>query len=290
MKEILKAPKHVYTGIDSQITSLQESMKSAKEASYKATKHLKAEYESNLEAQVQNNTRVKKQNKKLRSEIEDLQTNNAALRKKADHTLNVNTILSKDVEAMKGNLSYAMEFASMTLDNATASMDMNSTDLSVLVELAESDKVTDHVKRVAGIESKMMAALQMGDRSRPKRGVDTVDAKEVLSSLLKSISDLSEQQNASETALTEEYEMQFGRLVQEYEVLEKEQVELNATKAHEEEIGARLQTAVKRLTATREQLTTRDEALRKFSKRLGNREMPVHSHGHDHNSSNSTNL
>jgi hypothetical protein len=191
-------------------------------------------------------------------EIDELRKSNALLRKKADKLAQASNKVKSDIQAMQGNITTAAEFIEKTLTASVAMLD-NSTELTVLAELAEQDdmqaKVLNHKNRLQTI-----GMLQNSEEVQPQ---------DLLQSLLSSFGDLTKEQDVSEHSLKDAFEKEFQAGSDRQKVLIEEQGNLNFTKQSETELKEKLLVAVKHLETAHSQLLQRSQSLQLFMKRFG---------------------
>jgi hypothetical protein len=150
---------------------------------------------------------------------------NALRRKKADKPAQASNKVKSDIQAMQGNSTTAAEFIEKTLTASVAMLD-NSTELTVLAELAEQEdmqaKVLNHKNRLQTI-----GRLNKSEEVQPQ---------DLLQSLRSSFGDGTKEQDVSEHSRKDAFEQESQAGSDRQKVLIEEQAKLNFTKQTETEL------------------------------------------------------
>jgi hypothetical protein len=169
---------------------------------------------------------------------------------------------------MKSNLSYAQEFTSNAIEDA--STDLNSNDLDVLSEFTARDIEIVHRQRVLDIGNQKAVLLQLGAHVEPQP-----KPQELLASLLASLDDLSKEQASTLNQLNLTFQQQYADGAERYKAIMLNQTQLNRTFELEAARNEQLQLAYKHLVQANNKLFERAQSLLSFSRILGSRPMSV---------------
>jgi hypothetical protein len=258
-------PSGSFSAMKSTVAALSKRLADEQKQSVSALRKLKDEYELKLQISQKNNSRVENDNLQIASRVEEVETSNNVLRRRASKFVKANELLKIQLEALSYNLSLAQEFVQ---EGLTASK-TNGSEVQVLAELMELDEV-------ARANSKKRKLL--GDYNEPSRKLSLLatvgdvherSANDIVESLASSLSQLSDEANTSKSMLREAFETRLSEVMTKHEALLRQQVSLNETMIVKEELHKRLSAAVEHLSKIHDHLLARVKAAKAFALRLG---------------------
>jgi len=254
---VLQNSHQVFSAMSSQMVALEARLAEVQHQGAQAVQEQKSKFEAKLKVQRGEAHATELINAGVVVEIDELRKSNALLRKKADKLAQASNKVKSDIQAMQGNITTAAEFIEKTL-TASEALE-NSTELTVLAELAEQDGIQasalNHQRHLQSI-----GLLQNSEEVQPQN---------LLQSLLSSFGDLTKEQEVSEHSLKDAFEKEFQAGSDRQKALLEEQAKLNVTKQSETELKEKLLVAVKHLETAHSQLLQRSQSLQLFMKRFG---------------------
>lgn len=202
-------------------------------------------------------------NIRAKNEIEQLRRTNVALRMQASKMAGACQKVRSHMDQLQSNITTAKDFIQHTL-NASETL-LNATEVQIMKDLDVQDAMT---QRQLARERSMHAIgmLQLGSQAQK-----VAEPSSLVQGLLVDLEDFSKQEEATAIGLKEMFDARFRAGAQKMQELADEYKQLTATKDAETQIQGKLSVAVKHLEKTYVELVRRRQALRNFVHNLDTR-------------------
>lgn len=267
--------------VASQITELQEQLKQAKSTSLATVTTKKQEYEQKLHAAMSSNLDVEAKNEQVAKAIRGLRNDQAALRAKAGEIELASNSVEAGLQELRANITLAEEFTGRVLASSEELLH-RSPEVQILEELEEQER---NASRAKILEARLDEITVASTWARSHVNMMQVGAirtgtepQALLRSLLSAWNNMTVEEDASLAALDAAFEKEWNATAARREVLLKQQAKLDETLQHEEDMKAKLVTAVAHLQYTHDELLKERSSLMQFALRLAGRPVPVKAH------------
>jgi len=264
---VMSKPKAIFSKMNNHVNNLEGRLAEVQTQNLEEISKQKRKYEANLTTQKEYQHKIERGNKVVKLDIQHLHQSIGRLRSAASDLEKKNVVLVADLKKVQANITTAEEFTAQAL-NSSDEMLYNAPEIAVLTELAKKDEAmgseNDHHKRLK----------EIGDATSLLQFSKGADPKNLLEIMTNALTELSQEQSASEISLKESFLAEYAEGEEKTEALLKQQDELNATKVAAIELQDQLAEAVEHLQNTHHQLKERSSSLHAFAARLGGKAMP----------------
>jgi len=271
---VLKAPRQVATKLTSKLQLFEAKLAAASRKASKQVQAKKAKYEKVLKAEVTEVDALRSNNTKLLEYIDAVRNVNAQQRRHAEELRTTATNLRSELQRMQSNITFVQQLMDESLTSSEESM--KATPLNVLNELQDVDNKENEQKArklrlLAITKHKKTKSVMLQFPAPDLNG----KAQELLSSMSSGLDEYYSDQHEALATMEQSFLKDQAALNGTRDELQKENAELDSIKASEDDLHNRLKAAVKTLEKATEHLTQKVNAVRGFTKRMGQKAMPV---------------
>jgi len=274
---VLRAPRQVATKLTSKLQLFEAKLAAASRKASNQVQAKKAKYEKVLKAEVTEVDALRSNNTKLLEYIDAVRNVNAQQRRHAEELRTTATNLRSELQRMQSNITFVQQLMDESLTSSEESM--KATPLNVLKELQDVDTKENEQKArklrlLAITKHKKTKSVMLQFPAQASFDLNG-KAQELLSSMSSGLDEYYSDQHDALATMEQSFLKDQAALNGTRDELQKENAELDSIKASEDDLHNRLKAAVKTLEKATEHLTQKVNAVRGFTKRMGQKAMPV---------------